>query len=519
MANNPIDELSLNINVNDKNSASKINAVADAINNLQRSLASLKNVSNQIQNIQNIFNSVGSFRNSGQTPQLEKIDIADSNNIQSTEELSESMADLGENVRDTATSFREYVKIQKEANKQQNKGEKETKKSSSAFARLGKSIGRVAFYRAIRTALKEIVQAAKEGLQNIREVSPELNKSMNQLSLSATTLKNSFGALITPLVNILAPVFTEIADYIANYVNEMNEATAALEGQDTYVRILTSDTKEYQEQLEKASKAQGGLLSFDTFTKQSGQKKYTGTVKETVKMTKEQAQAYQSINTQIEKLKETLTKVKEIIKELIDIIKDMYEVLNSIGILDYVGRIVDVIKNLADILKGLVKILKGDIPEGMDDIAKAFDKLIRNIFGILIKDNPISRVIKLLGNIFGFDTSFIDSFADSATNFLFGTNAAYANGGNFNTGDFFVANENGATELVASSNTGGGSVMNLDQWASISYSSFYRALSDYNAAQNGRGGELDINSLGRTIAGNTGFVNEMNRRNSSLNLI
>jgi hypothetical protein len=97
--------------------------------------------------------------------------------------------------------------------------------------------------------------------------------------------------------------------------------------------------------------------------------------------------------------------------------------------------------------------------------------------------------------------------------------AGYANGGNFRTGDFFVANENGNTELIASSNSGGGSVMNLDQWAQISEASFFNALSRYDAAQNGGSGGLDMDKLGTAIARSSGFRNEINRRNVGLNLV
>lgn len=40
---------------------------------------------------------------------------------------------------------------------------------------------------------------------------------------------------------------------------------------------------------------------------------------------------------------------------------------------------------------------------------------------------------------------------------------SHANGGGFNTADLFYANENGNVELIASSNSGGGAVMNMEQ--------------------------------------------------------
>ena len=61
--------------------------------------------------------------------------------------------------------------------------------------------------------------------------------------------------------------------------------------------------------------------------------------------------------------------------------------------------------------------------------------------------------------------------------------------------------------------------MNLEQWERVSYSSFYRALADYNAAKDNGGSGVNMNQLGRAVASNSGFISEMNRRNSGLKLI
>ena len=95
---------------------------------------------------------------------------------------------------------------------------------------------------------------------------------------------------------------------------------------------------------------------------------------------------------------------------------------------------------------------------------------------------------------------------------------SFATGGSFQTADMFYANENGKTELIASNNSGGGAVMNLDQWASVSETSFYNALARYGVAQNQRQSGFDMNSFGKMMASNTGFISEMNRRNTALNL-
>lgn len=52
----------------------------------------------------------------------------------------------------------------------------------------------------------------------------------------------------------------------------------------------------------------------------------------------------------------------------------------------------------------------------------------------------------------------------------------HADGGGFNTADLFYANENGNVELIASSNNGGGAVMNMEQLRSAVYDGVYAAI-------------------------------------------
>ena len=71
------------------------------------------------------------------------------------------------------------------------------------------ALKRIAIYRAIRTALKEITQGFKEGMQNLYQYSVlidgKFKESMDSLATSALYAKNSLGAMSAPIVNVLAP--------------------------------------------------------------------------------------------------------------------------------------------------------------------------------------------------------------------------------------------------------------------------------------------------------------------------
>lgn len=101
-------------------------------------------------------------------------------------------------------------------------------------------IGRIALYRAIRSAIKEITQGFKEGIDNAYEWSKinggQLAKSMNSLATSAQYVKNSLGAMAAPLLNALAPAIDYVADKLVALINLFNQVFAKFTGASTWMR-------------------------------------------------------------------------------------------------------------------------------------------------------------------------------------------------------------------------------------------------------------------------------------------
>lgn len=144
---------------------------------------------------------------------------------------------------------------------------------SGAIKRLGgflSAIKRIAVYRAIRTALKEITQGFKEGMDNLYQYSLLINgtfkDSMDSLATSALYLKNSLGAMVAPIVNALAPAVDYLVDKFVDLLNTFNELIATLTGASTWTRALKYP-KAYAEEADKASgsakKLRATLLGFD----------------------------------------------------------------------------------------------------------------------------------------------------------------------------------------------------------------------------------------------------------------
>ena len=132
------------------------------------------------------------------------------------------------------------------------------------------AIKRIAVYRAIRTALKEITQGFREGMQNLYQYSllidGKFKDSMDSLATSALYLKNSLGAMVAPIVNALAPAVDYLVDKFVDLLNTFNELIATLTGASTWTKALKYP-KAYAEEADKASgsakKLRATLLGFD----------------------------------------------------------------------------------------------------------------------------------------------------------------------------------------------------------------------------------------------------------------
>lgn len=114
------------------------------------------------------------------------------------------------------------------------------KKGSSGLATFWQSLKRIAYYRMIRSIIKGIGQAFREGAQNLYQWSaanPSLSdfaKNMNRIATSVTYLKNSLGAMLEPIVRILTPVIEWVVDKLVWLIDKVNQFFAALSGAETY---------------------------------------------------------------------------------------------------------------------------------------------------------------------------------------------------------------------------------------------------------------------------------------------
>lgn len=155
------------------------------------------------------------------------------------------MRDLAAGAKDAGTETKEAgtqsgnatPKIRGVGNEAKKAGDN-AKKGASGLATFWQSLKRIAFYRFIRSIIKEITEAFKEGITNLYHWSAAVNgtfaKSMDRIATSTLYLKNSLGAMLAPLINALAPVIEWVIDRIVDVINWINKLFAALTGAQTY---------------------------------------------------------------------------------------------------------------------------------------------------------------------------------------------------------------------------------------------------------------------------------------------
>lgn len=185
--------------------------------------------------------------------------------LNSFKSLQATVVKLASAVEQLTTSLPKMAKQQDKSakssnalNKQMTKMESGTKKLSAAtqkaegplakmgagFSKIVKSIGRIAFYRAIRSALRAVTGAFKEGVENLYQWSKagedngKFAESMDRIATAVKYLKNALATLVAPLINSAAPVIDSIIDTIVAGINKINEAIAKLRGDDFWYKAV-----------------------------------------------------------------------------------------------------------------------------------------------------------------------------------------------------------------------------------------------------------------------------------------
>ncbi len=241
-----------------------VSSIDNVINRLNALSSTLDSVA---QRAQSAFAALGNIQLPGllgiqttlqnMSHQLEDLQNRMANASEQAENLSQRMNNVGTTtsrttpqVRQTSGSFSLLGKSAKHA--------------SGFMGKFIKSIGRIAFYRLLRTAIKAVTQAFKEGLQNAYQFSKRtgglLAPALDKVSSAAGRMKNQLGAALGGVLTAIAPILIRIINLVTRAANAITQLFAILNGSGVYKRA----TEQMDEWGDAASGAGGkvkGLLA------------------------------------------------------------------------------------------------------------------------------------------------------------------------------------------------------------------------------------------------------------------
>lgn len=123
----------------------------------------------------------------------------------------------------------------------------------------------IAFYRFVRTVIKEITEAVATGVNNLYQWSNALGENFSANMDSAATsmlyFKNSIGAAIAPILNALIPALNALIDKIVEAINWINQLFAKLSGASSWYKAKRVAT-EYANSAKKAGAAAKEALKY-----------------------------------------------------------------------------------------------------------------------------------------------------------------------------------------------------------------------------------------------------------------
>lgn len=140
-------------------------------------------------------------------------------------------------------------------------------KSATGFmGKLLSSIKRIAFYRLLRTAIKEITQAFQEGLKHAyafsKAVGGDLAKALDSVSSAGAQMKNQMGAALGELLQTLQPIIEAIISLVTRLMAALSALFAALGGRLTY-SLAEETADEWDKATGAAKKYKNTILGFD----------------------------------------------------------------------------------------------------------------------------------------------------------------------------------------------------------------------------------------------------------------
>lgn len=170
-----------------------------------------------------------------------------------------------------ANYTRQIQRLKDELNGVNDASEDAGKSEKGLLSRLAdSSVGRIVKYRVIRGIIKDVANAAKEGLNNAymfsKSIGGDMAKSMDSLATSLQTVKNQLGSALGSMLMALMPIITKVADAVTWLADKVTQLFAALSGK-SYYQKATAVLAQWAEDTQTATDAlkewKNQIMGFD----------------------------------------------------------------------------------------------------------------------------------------------------------------------------------------------------------------------------------------------------------------
>lgn len=167
-----------------------------------------------------------------------------------------------ETLKKAAASFRQTIK--NIAGSLTDRLSKNIKGFSDGFKKLAQSFGRVLKYKVVSFILNQISAAIKVGTKSFyeysRAIGGDFSKNLDNIATGLLYFKNSVGAAVAPIVNVITPAIDVLIDKVVEAVNWFNQLISKLTGASTWTKAIRQQTT-YAEATTQAADATKRLLA------------------------------------------------------------------------------------------------------------------------------------------------------------------------------------------------------------------------------------------------------------------
>lgn len=300
---------------------------------------------------------------------IDSLDIQVSASASKAEASLSEIKDLLSSIKDAFGGVTSAVKQQTKATSANAKANKNlskalsaiagaAKKTSSAITKIPRAFGRIAMYRAIRSAVKAITSATTEGLTNLKAYSDVVGTAfapaVDNLRRHVLWLKNAFATALRPVIEALIPVIQHLVDWLVKTSDFLAQVFSVMTGKvddkGRYTKAVLSDLEASNK---KAKELRRTLLGFDEINRLDGNTGSDETSNAGLMFT--QADISNEARETAEKWSAALAKIKSFVEGIDWSI--VLKVLAAIVAIRGITKIVTAVKTIWSVLKPIVSFI------------------------------------------------------------------------------------------------------------------------------------------------------------------